>query len=238
MFPIRDDVPSRSFPSVTVALIITNFVIFLWEAALDRFALVYLIRTFGFVPYKITAYLTGYDLPGFSSFLPILSSIFLHGSWMHVISNMWYLWIFGDNVEDRLGHTKFFFFFLACGVLANLAHYVFNALSQVPTIGASGAVAGVMGAYLISYPRARITMLVPIFLFIQFVELPATLMIGIWFILQLLQGIGSLVAASVTGGVAWWAHAGGFIAGMLFLKLFRPRPRVYYRIMTDYFDID
>lgn len=238
MFPIRDDVPSRSFPAVTVGLIVINLVIFLWEATLEHFGLVDLFGKFGFVPYRITAYLVGYDPRVFPSFLPLLSAIFLHGGWMHVISNMWYLWIFGDNVEDRLGHTKFLFFFLLCGIVGNLIHYVFNPVSKVPAIGASGAVAGVMGAYLISYPHARITILVPIFLFIHFIELPAVLVIGFWFILQLLQGIGSLVADSMAGGVAWWAHAGGFIGGMVLFSVFRPRPRVYYKIKRDYFDIE
>lgn len=238
MFPIRDDVPSRCFPSMTVALIVSNMVIFFWEATLDRPGLVALFRTLGFVPYKITAYASGSDLPGPSAFVPMVSAIFLHGGWMHVISNMWYLWIFGDNVEDRLGHAKFLFFYLFCGVIGNLAHYVFNALSQVPAVGASGAVAGVMGAYLVSYPSARITILIPIFLFIHFIELPAMLVIGVWFLLQLLQGVGSLTALAVTAGVAWWAHVGGFISGILLFNLFRPRPRVYRRIRRDYLELD
>jgi membrane associated rhomboid family serine protease len=229
MFPIRDDVPSRTFPVVTVGLIIVNVIIFIFEVSLGARGLARFAAQYGMVPGYLTAFARGADVPAGRVFLPFFSSIFLHGGWFHLIGNMWYLWIFGDNVEDRLGHVRFLVFFILCGMLANLAHYVFNASSAVPAIGASGAVAGVLGAYLISYPTARILVVLPIFFFIQFFELPALIVLGFWFFLQFLNGAASIVRSSATGGVAWWAHIGGFIGGIIIFRLFKPRPRVRYR---------
>jgi membrane associated rhomboid family serine protease len=228
MFPIRDDVPSRTFPAVTVGLIIVNVIVFLFELGLGARGLRAFVGNYGLVPGYVTAYATGADVSAGRVFLPFFSSMFLHGGWIHLIGNMWYLWIFGDNVEDRLGHFRFLIFFIVCGIMANAAHYIFNATSGIPTIGASGAVAGVLGAYLISYPRARILTIVPLFLFIHFIELPALIVLGFWFVLQFLNGAASVVMSSATGGVAWWAHIGGFIGGILIFKVFRPRPKVWY----------
>jgi hypothetical protein len=227
MFPVRDDVPSRTFPYVTVALIVLNAVIFIYEVSLGRGALAEFVSRHGMVPVYVTAYASGLEVTPARAFLPFLTSIFLHGGWFHLIGNMWYLWIFGDNVEDRLGHVRFLVFYILCGVVGNLAHVAANSGSQVPAIGASGAVAGVLGAYVISYPGARILVLVPMF-FLYFVELPALVVLGFWFILQFLYGAASVVRSTATGGVAWWAHIGGFLGGILIFRLFRPRPRVMY----------
>jgi membrane associated rhomboid family serine protease len=229
MFPIRDDVPSRAYPFVTIGLIVVNVVVFLVEISMGSRGLQRLAYDHGLIPIYVTAYAQGAGVSAGQAFFPFVSSIFLHGGWMHLIGNMWYLWIFGDNVEDRLGHARFLVFFILCGVVANIAHYAFNSMSEVPAIGASGAVAGVLGVYLVSYPGARILTVIPLFFFIQFVELPALIVLGFWFILQFLNGIGSVVISTATGGVAWWAHIGGFIGGILIFGLFRPRPKVFYR---------
>jgi membrane associated rhomboid family serine protease len=228
MFPIRDDVPSRAFPVVTVGLIVINAVVFLFEIAQGPQGLRAFVATYGLVPGHVTAFAAGGDVSPGQAFFPFFSSMFLHGGWIHLIGNMWYLWIFGDNVEDRLGHIRFLVFFILCGLLANGAHYMFNPTSGMPAIGASGAVAGVLGAYVVSYPRARVLVLLPLFIFIQFIELPALVVLGFWFVLQFLNGAASVVRSTETGGVAWWAHIGGFITGILVFKLFRPRPRVRY----------
>ncbi len=196
MFPIRDDVPSRTFPVVTVGLIVINVIIFFFELALGSNGLRAFVGNYGLVPGYVTAYATGGEVSAGRAFFPFFSSMFLHGGWIHLIGNMWYLWIFGDNIEDRLGHFRFLLFFIVCGIMANGAHYVFNATSGVPAIGASGAVAGVLGAYLISYPRARILTVVPLFLFIHFIELPALIVLGFWFVLQFLNGAASVVMSS------------------------------------------
>ncbi len=232
MIPIRDDIPSRKFPIVTLGLIIFNTAIFIIEVALSPSSLRYLVSHYGLVPrYVFTEY-----VPFDRSLFSFVSAIFLHGGWFHLIGNMWYLWIFGDNVEDRLGHFKFLLFFIACGVFGNFAHFVFNSNSPLPAIGASGAIAGVLGGYVISYPNARILVIFPFFYFFHFIEVPALIVLGFWFIVQFLNGFASVVVSSETGGVAWWAHIGGFIGGMLFLKFLRPRPRVVYRIDEDIFD--
>ena len=156
--------------------------------------------------------------------------MFLHAGWFHLIGNMWFLWIFGDNVEDRLGHFRFLVFYLICGALASLAHILFNLNSVIPSVGASGAVAGVLGAYLVTYPFARVLTLIPLFFLWPVVELPAILVLGFWFLVQLLNGTAPVAVASETaGGVAWWAHIGGFLAGIvLLLILAKPPTRRYY----------
>jgi len=229
MFPLRDNVPSRSFPVVTVTLIVVNTVIFLVEVAMGHRALAGFVGRHGLVPSVVTAYFSGAEIPAQRAFLPFLTAIFLHGGWLHLIGNMWYLWIFGDNVEDRLGHLRFLVFYLVCGVLGNVAHYATGLGSAVPAIGASGAIAGVLGAYAVSYPGARITVLLPLFFVLQFIELPALVVLGFWFVLQFLNGAATLVVSSETGGVAWWAHIGGFVGGIAIFFLFRPRPRLFYR---------
>jgi membrane associated rhomboid family serine protease len=220
VIPIRDINPSGRFPAVTVAVILACTAAFLLELAvgegLKRFVLAYAL-----VPENITYGLeTGAF--GFESVVaPFFTSMFLHGGWLHLIGNMWFLWIFGDNIEDTLGHFRFAVFYLLCGLAAGLTHYYLSPLSPVPTIGASGAIAGVLGAYLVSFPSARVVTLVPLGFIIQFAELPAWLMLGLWF---LAQAIGGFVTLGATGGgVAWWAHVGGFLAGIFLIHLFRPR---------------
>ncbi len=164
-----------------------------------------------------------------AAFLPIFTSMFLHGSWLHLIFNMWALWIFGDNVEDRLGHGWYLVFYLICGLAAALFHTLLNASSTIPTVGASGAIAGVMGAYFLLYPRARVLTLVPLF-FVFFLWLPAWVVLGYWFVAQFLSGAATSIAthSSNSGGIAFWAHVGGFLAGMLLIKLFPTRARRYH----------
>jgi membrane associated rhomboid family serine protease len=228
MFPIRDNVPSRTFPVVTVLLIVVNTVIFIYEVALGSRNLSGFVSQNALIPNQITSYFSGPASPSPRVFLPFFTAMFLHGGWLHLIGNMWFLWIFGDNVEDRLGHFRFAVFYLLCGLLGNVAHYALNTASPLPSLGASGAIAGVLGAYVLSYPGARVLVLLPIFFFIQFVELPALVVLGFWFILQFLNGAASVVASSEGGGVAWWAHIGGFLGGMAIFNLFRPRPRSWY----------
>jgi membrane associated rhomboid family serine protease len=228
MFPIRDNVPSRSFPVVTVALIAANTAVFLYEVALGSRGLAGFISHNALIPDQVTVHFSEAASAPREVFLPFFTAMFLHGGWLHLIGNMWYLWIFGDNVEDRLGHVKFLVFYVLCGLLGNVAHYALNTASTLPALGASGAIAGVLGAYVVSYPGARILVLLPIFFFIQFVELPALVVLGFWFVLQFLSGAASVAATGESGGTAWWAHIGGFLGGMALFYLFRPRPRSWY----------
>jgi membrane associated rhomboid family serine protease len=220
MIPIRDINPSGRFPAVTLAITLSCTAAFLLELAqgkgLNRF-----VQIYGLVPEIITYGLETGTL-GFDGVVaPFITSMFLHGGWLHLIGNMWFLWIFGDNIEDTLGHFRFAAFYLLCGLAAGLTHYYLAPLSPVPTIGASGAIAGVLGAYLVRFPSARVVTLVPLGFFLQMTELPAWLMLGLWFLVQAISGFVTLGATG--GGVAWWAHVGGFLAGILLIHLVRPR---------------
>jgi membrane associated rhomboid family serine protease len=198
MFPVADVIPSRTRPNVTIVLIALNTLAFIVELLLgDRLPRV--VWEFGLVP-------------AFFSWPDVLSSMFLHAGWLHFLGNMLYLWIFGDNVEDRLGHGRYLVFYIFCGVAAALGHVAFNPYSTAPTIGASGAVSGVMGAYFILYPRSRILTAVFLIVFLDLVEVPAIFFLGIWFLMQLFSGVGSL-DAHMEGGVALWAHVVGFVVG-------------------------
>ncbi len=226
MLPLRDDQPRYSTPWVNSFLIGLNLLIFLGEAALDPRSLDLLIHQFGVVPSHVAALLAGsprYSL--LAVVLPFFTSMFLHGSWMHVIGNMWFLFIFGDNVEDYLGHFMYLVFYLLVGLAAMSVQVAVIPHSSVPTLGASGAIAGVLGAYFIVYPRARV--LTWFFVFVLWV--PAWIILGYWFVLNFLSGTAtSLNAAHQNmGGVAFWAHVGGFIAGMLLIKVFPERVRRY-----------
>jgi membrane associated rhomboid family serine protease len=230
MIPIRDDTPRFSTPYVTYFLIALNTVIFLWEWSVgleSQQELNALIFQFGVVPRHVTAALEATaNVSLADAFLPILTSMFLHGSWLHIIGNMWVLWIFGDNIEDYLGHFPYLIFYLACGIAASVAHILLNLDSRVPSVGASGAIAGVMGAYFVLYPRARVLTIVPLIIIFTFWWLPAWIVLGYWFLLQLLSGAATSIA--VTGqsgpGIAFWAHVGGFVAGILLIKLMPQRP--------------
>ncbi len=214
MLPIRDINPSRNFPVVNSVLIGINVVIFLVQMSMgaeaNRFIYIY-----GLVPARYTIeHVSSYFTP-VQQIFSFLSFMFLHGGFLHLLGNMWSLYIFGDNVEDRLGPFRYLLFYLLCGLASGISHLALNLNSNIPTIGASGAIAGVMGAYLLLHPRSRILTLIPIIIFPWFVEIPAFFFIGIWFVLQLLNAAGSQGA----GGIAWWAHIGGFIFGIIFLKM-------------------
>jgi membrane associated rhomboid family serine protease len=233
MIPLRDDVPSRTFPIVNLTLIALNALLFLGELGMGA-----RLERFFYRAAVIPSLYTGTDgalslvevvATSFDGELRqrVLISMFLHGGWAHFLGNMLYLWIFGDNVEDRLGHFRYIGFYLACGWAAAYAHIWASPLSPVPAIGASGAIAGVLGAYLTLYPRARVVMLFPIGIFIQLVSVPAFFFLGFWFLQQFLSGALAFSEASAqAGGVAWWAHIGGFVAGIpLVFLLRRPERR-------------
>ena len=228
MIPFRDNIPSRKTPIITISLILINIVVFIYELSLGD-ALEPLIFQFGVIPAAVASWPQS-DVSFLAVVIPFLTSIFLHGGWLHVIGNMWYMWIFGDNIEDRLGHFNFLIFYLLCGLGAGVVHTILNINSTVPSVGASGAIAGVLGAYLVSYPFARVSTLVPIFIFIQVIEIPALIVLGFWFVMQFFNGTAALAEASVrdTGGVAWWAHVGGFVIGILLIGLFPRRDRRRY----------
>jgi membrane associated rhomboid family serine protease len=225
MIPLRDAIPSQSSPAVTVLLITLNVLAFLYELSLGK-ALDVFIMQYGAVPLRFILAGQMEEVSTVERFLPIFTSMFLHGGWLHLGGNMLYLWIFGDNVEDRLGHVRFLLFYLACGLAAALAQIYINPTSKIPMVGASGAVAGVLGAYLVLFPHSRVIALIPILFFFQIVELPALLFLGFWFLMQFLNGAISITAATyATGGVAWWAHIGGFVSGVVLGYLFPKRKR-------------
>ncbi len=216
MIPIRDTTPTKTVPVVNNTLIGINVVFFLVQLAQgpaqDQFVYLY-----GLVPAKFTVPQVSVYFSLGQQILSIFTFMFLHGGFLHLIGNMWSLYIFGDNVEDRLGSARYIVFYLLCGVASGMTHLVFNTHSNIPTIGASGAIAGVMGAYFILYPGSRILTLIPIIFIPWFVEIPAFFFLGIWFVLQFVNAAGS---SGHAGGIAWWAHIGGFVFGILFLKLF------------------
>lgn len=249
MFPLRDDIQPRSAPVVNYILIAVTTATFLAQLGDDDG----LVTEYGMIPARVSypddeIYVEAERLmptpfgqqavvveervprPSVHPWVTVVSCIFLHGGWLHLLGNLWFLYIFGDNVEDRMGKVGYLAFYVVSGAAASLTHYAFQTESTIPTIGASGAVAGVMGAYMFLYPMARVTTLIPIFFIIQIIVLPAPIFLGIWFVIQLAQGtfsMGDLQAA----GVAWWAHAGGFAFGFVVAKLLHapkepPRPRV------------
>jgi membrane associated rhomboid family serine protease len=220
LIPLKDNIPSRTAPVVTVALIAINVLVFLHEVALGPY-LERFVFAYGLIPRRLVFW-PGAPLDP-ARFLPLITSMFWHGGWLHLLGNMLYLWIFGDNVEDKLGHFRYLIFYLACGVAAALTQVALDPASQLPTVGASGAIAGVLGAYLVSYPRARV-LTMPLLLIPWFVQVPAVVYLVFWFLLQLMSGIASLGGAD-TGGVAVWAHVGGFIAGVVLVKLMGPARR-------------
>ena len=229
MIPIRDDVPHSTTPWVNYFLIALNTLVFLFEVSLAPQARNDFIYQFAVIPSHVTAFAVGARGVSFvAAFLPLLTSMFLHGGWLHIIGNMWFLWIFGDNVEDHLGHIRYLLMYLLCGIAASFVQIGFTPTSNIPNIGASGAIAGIMGAYFLLYPRARVLTLVPFF-FVFFIWLPAWVMLGYWFLVQFLAGASTAIAYSKStgGGVAVWAHVGGFCAGLLMIKMFRSRPKRY-----------
>jgi membrane associated rhomboid family serine protease len=209
MIPLRDIIPSRTTPFVTIGLIVVNALVFFYQLSLGA-GVEEFVLYFGLVPAAF-------------SWVTIFTSMFLHGGFLHFAGNMLYLWIFGDNVEDRMGHGRYLFFYLLCGTAAALAQTITDPSSVIPMVGASGSIAGVMGAYFVLYPRSRILTLVPIFFFIQLIEVPAIFFLGIWFVMQFLSGVGSIANATgePAGGVAFWAHVAGFAAGISAVGVFK-----------------
>ena len=226
MIPLRDSAPRYSAPFVTVGLIVINTLVFIYQWQLDPFSLEYLFAQNGVVPLRFAEFVAGRASAG-GAIPPLLTSMFLHGGFLHLLGNMWFLWIFGDNVEDQLGHFRYLVFYLACGLTASLAHIFLNLPSQIPSVGASGAIAGVMAGYMLLFPGARVLTLIPFFLiFIK--ELPAWVILLYWIVIQVVSGLttlGTAVALS-QGGVAWWAHVGGFFAGLALVKIMGRRPQV------------
>lgn len=228
MIPIRDNIPSERFPVVTIGLIFVNAVIFIFEWIASPFT-ERLIMTFGVVPVRVV---TEWQNP--FVLMTLFTSMYLHAGWAHLIGNLIYLAIFGNNVEDRMGRGRFFLFYTLSGLAAWAAQIIAAPQSPIPGIGASGAIAGVLGAYLLLFPRARVEVLVPLPLFFTTIALPASLVLGGWFLMQFLNGLMTLRVVTQTGGVAWWAHIGGFVAGMLLLPLFRQKRSVY----TSPYDVE
>lgn len=212
MFPLRDSEPTATTPVVTIALIALNLLAFFYELSLDDFSLHHFLTVWGTVPRDFAV-------------VDLFTSMFLHGGWLHVLGNVWFLWVFGDNIEDILGPVNYLGFYLLCGLAGGLLHVLFNAGSSVPAIGASGAISGVMGAYLVRFPRSRVNTLLFFFIFVTTIEVPAVLMIGYWFVVQLFSGLGQLaIVGADGGGTAWFAHIGGFVAGIVLIRVMPRRP--------------
>ncbi len=225
MLPIKDTIPNRSFPYTTWSLILISGIVFLFEMTLPKDVLEEFIYYFGIVPLEYTRH-RGPHLP-LIDYLSFLTTMFLHGGWLHFLGNMWFLRIFGSKVEDGMGHGRFLVFYLISGIFASLFYIYFSPRSSMPVIGASGAIAGVMGSYYVMFPRARILTFIPIFIIPWFIEVPAFLFLGWWFLLQLFSGTVTQVLPASGEGVAWWGHIGGFIAGTVLVSFFRKRRRRY-----------
>lgn len=230
VIPLRDENPTQTVPSVTIALVLINILVFLYELTLGN-NLNSFIGSYALFPGRFTQSISSSSFT-LATFVPFFSSMFMHGGFIHIIGNMLYFWIFGNNIEDVLGHAKFLFFYLACGIGAALTHILSSPNSTLPTLGASGAIAGVLAAYLILFPKARVLTLIPIFFFIELAELPAFLIIGLWFVLQLANGVASITSqpiAAGAGGVAWFAHIGGFLTGLLLILTLPKRKKQRYQ---------
>lgn len=222
MIPLRDTIQSKNYPIVNVTLIAANCLVYLLQVAQgDR--LHQFIITYGLVPARYSVPAIASQFTFAEQTLSLVSFMFVHGGFWHLLGNMWSLYIFGDNVEDRLGSVKYLFFYLLCGFASGLTHLFLNWHSQIPTVGASGAIAGVMGAYFILYPKSRILTFIPIFFLPYFIEIPAFFFLGLWFLFQFISAAGTV---SDGGGIAWWAHIGGFVCGIAFLKLFLLAPEL------------
>jgi len=239
MIPISDTVPRRNPPIATWMLILANGLVFLFELMLPQPVLEQFFHLFGIVPARFThpdwAVWAGFPI---DDYWPFLTSMFLHGGWLHVIGNMWTLWIFGDNVEDRMGPVRFVIFYLLCGFAAGFVHLLTNPESTLPTVGASGAIAGVMGAYFLLFPSSRVVVFLPVLFYPLFFELPAVTYLGFWALSQFFAGTLSLAAGGDVGGVAFWAHVGGFVAGIVLQFLFIRRGRAWRRLSRDEYDIE
>jgi membrane associated rhomboid family serine protease len=227
MIPLKNMMVRRSVPAVTIVLIIVNVLVFCYQISLSHAANDALIRTFGMVPLKMKLALAGGHYTLLEAFLPLITCMFLHGGFLHILGNMWFLWIFGGAVEDRLGPVSYLLFYFICGIGSGLAQALFSWGSSLPSIGASGAISGVLGAYVVFFPSSRILTLVPLFVFFFTAQIPAIIFIGLWFAIQFLSGVSALNAphGASMGGVAWWAHVGGFVLGALLAKVFEGNRR-------------
>lgn len=222
MIPLRDNIPSKSFPIVNWFLIITNLGIFLFEVFfLNQQQAEAMIYKYGLIPDQVRfGGLTSLNEIRITVLRPFFTNMFLHGGWGHIISNMWILFIFGDNVEDRMGKIGYFLFYILCGLIASFTHFMLHRHSGVPAIGASGAISGVMAAYMFMFPKSNILSFIPIIIIPFFLPIPAIIYIGLWFVGQLISGASSLMLSSSATGIAFWAHIGGFLGGLLIYRLF------------------
>jgi membrane associated rhomboid family serine protease len=227
VIPLKNLDPRRSFPIITLLLIAVNVIVFLHQVSLPPKAADAFVHSYGLVPAKISLALAGQRYTLADALIPLFTCMFLHGGWLHILGNMWFLWIFGANVEDRLGPLPYLVFYLVCGLGSGLSEVIFAWGSRVPSIGASGAISGVLGAFIIFFPASRILTLVPLFIIWFTVRIPALVFIGLWFLIQFLSGVESLglPASANMGGVAWWAHIGGFLLGAILAKVFDPARR-------------
>jgi membrane associated rhomboid family serine protease len=217
MIPIRDSNPSYTFPIVVVSLILTNVLVYLYEMGMPQDQMEPFFRTYGLVAREF-AFAAGLK----DRVVPVVTSMFLHGGFLHLLGNMWFLWVFGDNVEDRIGHGRFLLLYFVSGVCAALLQVAINPYDATPIVGASGAIAGVLGAYLVMFPHASVLTIVPVFIFLTFVNIPASTFLILWFAMQFLYGMGSFMAKA--GSIAWWAHVGGFATGVV-LAFLIPKKR-------------
>jgi len=227
MIPLKNMMVRRSVPLITILLIVVNVVAFCYQLSLSNAANDALIRAFGLVPRKMQLALVGGRYTLVEAFLPLITCMFLHGGFLHILGNMRFLWIFGGAVEERLGPFSYLIFYFICGIGSGLAQAIFSWGSSLPSIGASGAISGVLGAYVVFFPSSRILTLVPLFVFFFTAQIPAIVFIGLWFVIQFLSGVSALGSprAASLGGVAWWAHVGGFVLGALLAKIFEGRRR-------------
>jgi rhomboid family protein len=220
VIPLKDTTPGRSWPVVTLLLIAANVAVFIHQITLSPSSSEAFIRTYALTPYRVQMALEGRHYTLAQGLLPVFTSMFLHGGFLHILGNMWFLWIFGANTEDSMGHVQYLFFYIVCGLGSGIAQMLFSWGSHTPSLGASGAISGVLGAYIVLFPRSRILTLVPLFIIWFTARIPAVVFIGLWFVVQFLSGIGSLGESGATnaGGVAWWAHIGGFLLGVLLAR--------------------
>ncbi|HXX20857.1 MAG TPA: rhomboid family intramembrane serine protease [Candidatus Acidoferrum sp.] len=224
MIPLKDMTPRRSFPIVTLLIILANVVVFLYQQSLSHHAQDVFAMTYGLVPYKISQALAGRHYTMEQALFPLFTCMFLHAGWWHIIGNMWFLWVFGGNVEDRLGSLPYLPFYLIAGIGSGISQTLFSWGSHIPAVGASGAISGVLGAYIVFFPGSRILTLVPLFIIWFTWRIPAVIFIGLWFAAQFLSGLSS-IGSEAMGGVAWWAHVGGFLIGVAVAAMVRSAGR-------------
>ncbi len=224
MIPLKDENPSRTVPVVNIFLIVINIVVFIYMNTVAPLPVRSIILKLGFIPYELSHYVDVNPQNLVPIPLTIFTAMFMHGGWLHLLSNMLYLWIFGDNIEDKLGHVKYLLFYLTCGIAATLVHGLINFNSRIPTLGASGAIAGVLGAYLLLFPKARIKTLLFFGIFFQIIHIPAMLILGYWILIQILSAYAEY-GTKTGAGIAWFAHIGGFVAGLVLIVALKPRER-------------